>query len=66
MEWRIESLMLHGIEFFYWDWCVVKPGYATYATREQRRGWWRSMDVQVELKSGQSSECPTYGHGAAL
>src|SRR5688572_2163580 len=60
-EWRIETFMLHGSETFYWDWCVQKPGYETYATEEQRRGWWRSMDAEVELKPGQPNEFPEYG-----
>lgn len=31
-EWRAESLMIHGRTIFFWNWCVEKPGYATYRT----------------------------------
>ena len=29
-EWRIEALMLHGVEIFYWKWCIKMKGFVTY------------------------------------
>ena len=37
-EWRIESLMIHGVEIFYWNWCVEKEGFVTYETRGLNSG----------------------------
>ncbi|NMK48188.1 carboxypeptidase regulatory-like domain-containing protein [Achromobacter sp. Bel] len=31
-EWRVESMMLHGSESYFWNWCVEKQGYETYET----------------------------------
>src|SRR5690606_3611585 len=25
-QWQTESLMIHGRKFYYWNWCVEKPG----------------------------------------
>ena len=56
-EWRTESLMIHGAESFFWNWCVVKDGYITHVT-----SWGSGKDFQkkytVRLKQGESTSCP--------
>jgi hypothetical protein len=56
-EWRTESLMMHGAEFFFWNWCVQKPGFKTYLTRFISD---EKFDRQptVQLSGGAPSECP--------
>jgi hypothetical protein len=31
-EWRMEVLMIHGWEEYFWNWCIEKPGFQTYET----------------------------------
>lgn len=55
-EWRVESLMLHGAEHYFWNWCVQRPGYLTWHTGE---GDLRFEPRQsVRLHPGVSSPCP--------
>jgi hypothetical protein len=56
-EWRMESFMMHGMEFFFWNWCVQKSGYTTYRSRMGSGG---DFDPQptIRLSPGASSECP--------
>jgi hypothetical protein len=52
-EWRKEAMMMHGVEYFFWNWCVQKPGFKTYLSSG-------NFDPQptVRLSRGASSECP--------
>ncbi|WP_106374289.1 hypothetical protein [Vreelandella songnenensis] len=56
-EWRTESLMLHGSNVFFWNWCVVKPAFETHTTM-----WSSDQDFQpqynVILTPGESTPCP--------
>jgi hypothetical protein len=56
-EWRAEAMVMHGVEYFFWNWCVQKPGFKTYITRYGSGG---NFDPQptVRLSRGASSECP--------
>lgn len=54
-EWRIESLHMHGIANYFWNWCVKKHGYKTFYTDHNNPF---SKKVNVILKPGESSECP--------
>ena len=59
-EWRVEVLAIHGSEVFFWNWCVEKPGYATYATHA---GGADKFDdnLVVKLKAGESRSCNNPG-----
>ncbi|MBE0399894.1 carboxypeptidase regulatory-like domain-containing protein [Halomonas sp. FME1] len=56
-EWRAESLMIHGSEVFFWNWCVVKVGFETHTTM-----WNSGNDFQTQyeviLNPGESTPCP--------
>ncbi|MCS2611150.1 hypothetical protein [Halomonas dongshanensis] len=56
-EWRTESLMIHGSNVFFWNWCVVKAGFETHSTM-----WSSGDDFQpqydVILTPGESTPCP--------
>lgn len=56
-EWRVETLMIHGAEEYFWNWCVRKDGYATYFT-----GGGSAREFQenlvIRLERGDSSPCP--------
>ncbi|MGP9499279.1 hypothetical protein [Halomonas sp. AOP43-D1-4] len=56
-EWRTESLMIHGSNVFFWNWCVVKADFETHSTM------WSSGDgfqpqYDVTLTPGESTPCP--------
>lgn len=57
-EWRMEALMLHGAEVYFWNWCVEKEGYETHVTQ-----WRNSNDFvaqyEVTLQSGATTACPS-------
>ena len=55
-EWQAESLMIHGRQFYYWNWCVEKTGYETFSTSY---GISDSFDAHPEiiLKPGASLSC---------
>lgn len=55
-EWRIEMLMNHSSEVFFWNWCVYKPGYETYLTTYQSTDEWQDV-FTVSLTPGVASEC---------
>ncbi|ARN19790.1 carboxypeptidase-like regulatory domain-containing protein [Piscinibacter gummiphilus] len=57
-EWRVESLMIHGAQVFFWNLCVEKPGYATHLT-EYRSAKKFETEPTVVLAPGTSSACPT-------
>ena len=55
-EWRVERLMLHSAEIFFWNWCVYKPGYETYQTTYRNAADWQDI-FTVNLTPGVESEC---------
>lgn len=55
-EWRVEVLAIHGSELFFWNWCVEKPGYETYATHDRNADAFDPKAV-VQLKPGVSQTC---------
>ena len=57
-DWRFESMMMHGAEIFFWDWCVR----ATFRWWRNRRGNTFERNARFTLAPGVSSEC----HGAAI
>ena len=56
-EWRIEALMLHGAEIFFWNWCVYKEGFETYRTAKGGDHEFVEEPIII-LKQGKSQECP--------
>jgi len=55
-EWRTEALVIHGAEYFFWNWCISKDGYLTHVTS------WRSGEdfrkkYEVTLREGSSEKC---------
>ena len=58
-EWQAESLMMHGRHFYYWNWCVEKPGYETFSTSYDNA---ESFDAypEVSLKKGASLSCDNF------
>jgi len=57
-EWRVEWLVIHGAQQFFWNLCVAKPGYATYLS-EHRSAEKFDADPTVTLAPGKSEACPT-------
>jgi len=57
-EWRVEWLVIHGSQQFFWNRCVAKPGYTTHLT-EHRSAEKFETDPTVVLGAGVSSACPT-------
>jgi hypothetical protein len=58
-EWRIETLMIHGAEVYFWNWCVRKEGYVTYLTGNGSSTIFKDKLV-VRLEPGESTPCPKY------
>ena len=56
-EWRAESLMIHGAEEYFWNWCVRKTGYATYVTAHRSARDFQGK-LAIELAQGESTPCP--------
>jgi len=56
-QWRMESLMIHGSEVYFWNWCVRKEGYRTYLTTYRSSQDFQS-NIIVHLEQGISSPCP--------
>ena len=56
-DFRVEVMMLHGSQEFFWNWCVSKTGYQTYRT-EYRNSDMFSSQLQVTLQQGESTACP--------
>jgi hypothetical protein len=56
-EWRVETLMIHGAQEFFWNWCVRKDGYATYLTTDRSEDGFQS-NLVVRLERGKSTACP--------
>jgi len=55
-EWQAESLMIHGRKFYYWNWCVEKPGYETFSTSYNSAEDFNAHP-EVSLKPGVSRSC---------
>lgn len=55
-EWRVEAMMIHGAEQFFWSWCVEKAGYETY-TKGGLYNHAFSEDMSVILQPGNSVAC---------
>ena len=58
-EWQTESLMIHGRHFYYWNWCMEKPGYETFSTEYHNADDFEVHPV-VSLKSGVSLSCDRF------
>ena len=58
-EWQAESLMIHGRKFYYWNWCVEKPGYETFSTSYNSAEDFNAHP-EVSLKSGVSRACDSF------
>lgn len=56
-EWRVEIVMIHGSESFFWDWCVRKQGYETFATSHHNADEF-DTGLVVRLRRGVSQPCP--------
>jgi hypothetical protein len=55
-EWRLEVLMIHGAEVYFWNWCVEKAGYATYASSYRSASAFPDTPTIV-LSTGVSEPC---------
>ena len=55
-EWRQGSFMMHGMEFFFWNWCVQKPGFKTYRSNMGSAGQFEPQPT-IRLSRGASSDC---------
>ena len=55
-EWRVESLMLHGSEIYFWNWCIEKTGYETYETLNNAASQFDDTLI-VQLPPGESRSC---------
>jgi hypothetical protein len=58
-EWRVEAVMIHGAEVFFWNWCVRKDGNITYST-SHRSAELFDRDLLVWLRPGASRPCPKF------
>jgi len=56
-EWRVESIMLHGSETYFWNWCVRKDGYTTYATDFSSEAEFQ-QHLRLQMQKGVSGPCP--------
>jgi hypothetical protein len=57
-QWRMEMpLMIHGAEFYFWNWCVSKDGYETVRTRYTSSDEFKTTSL-ITLYPGKSRECP--------
>lgn len=63
-EWRVESLIIHGMDVFHWDICVSKEGYKTEVL-EWQVNWEVGGKVSIVLQEGESSPCRPHGLAGA-
>ncbi len=56
-EWRVEVMVMHGMEVYYWNWCVTKDGYETYITHNGNSKDFNRKPT-VTLKEGNAKKCP--------
>lgn len=56
-EWRVEMpFMIHGMEVFFWNWCVSKEGYQTVQTRYANSNEF-SPEALLTLSPGNATTC---------
>jgi hypothetical protein len=55
-DWRMETLMIHGADVYFWNWCVSAPGYQTQETRWTSGERW-VRDTVVRLVPGATHPC---------
>ena len=53
-EWQTEMLAVHGVRYYYWHWCIRKPGFKTYVSVQYKF----ESQAAVRLSRGPSSACP--------
>jgi hypothetical protein len=54
--WEMEVLMIHGARLYFWNWCVERPGFATFDTgRIPRTAFQPKTDVV--MAAGTSAPC---------
>lgn len=59
-EWRIESLMIHGMTFVSWKWCIEKEGFKTIRTSYLYSDKFKDSGTFI-LKKGNSVSCDKNG-----
>ncbi len=56
-QWRIEApLMMHGVEEFFWNWCISKEGYKTLQTHYKSSKDFKNVSF-ITLYPGNSVAC---------
>lgn len=55
-EWRAESMVIHGSQVYFWNWCVEKAGYETYMTLDRDAAYFKDKP-QITLRPGESHSC---------
>lgn len=55
-EWRIETLMIHGADAYFWNYCVKKDGYQTQFTGRLKNK--SETKKRFILLKGKSKDCP--------
>lgn len=56
-EWRLESFMIHGAEVYFWNWCIDKPGFVTFASNDRSADAF-SGEATIVLAEGTTAPCP--------
>jgi hypothetical protein len=56
-EMRVEVMVIHGWQEFFWNWCVRKEGYTTYLTRHNGAADFQE-NLFVQLQPGVTTPCP--------
>lgn len=56
-QWRMEALVPHGIQVFFWNWCVRREGYASFLTAHGSASEFEDV-LTVKLVPGVSTPCP--------
>ncbi|MCF6349387.1 MAG: hypothetical protein L3J20_14025 [Flavobacteriaceae bacterium] len=54
-EWRIEFLMIHGADSYFWNWCVKKEGYKTHTDIIKNKFEKKKRFILIK---GKSEDCP--------
>ncbi|MCJ8313911.1 MAG: carboxypeptidase regulatory-like domain-containing protein [Saccharospirillaceae bacterium] len=60
-EWRVETILLHGSEYYFWNWCVTKTGYETFVTNHSSANDFEKNMI-VNLIKGLTTPCPNDVH----
>lgn len=55
-EWRAESMVIHGSQVYFWNWCVEKAGYETHMTLDRDAAYFKDKP-QITLRPGESHSC---------